>query len=262
MKLRPCIDIHNGRVKQIVGSTLRDDAEPVTNFESAHSPAYFAGIYRKDHLSGGHVIMLGKGNETAATEALQAFPGGLQIGGSITPENAGNFIDAGASHVIVTSYVFNGGKLHWEHLQEISRTVGRERLVLDLSCKKRDDDYVIVTDRWQNATEVLLSPELFGRLGGYCDEFLVHAAHVEGKRSGVDTELVALLHECDTRPITYAGGVSSFEDLETVADAGGNRIDVTIGSALSLFGGALDYDEVVAWFVRRRGDGEAVRRGD
>ena len=251
MKLRPCIDLHNGKVKQIIGSTLRDDAEPVINFESDHSPSYFAGIYRKDHLSGGHVIMLGTGNEAAAIEALRAFPGGLQVGGGITPENAGSFLAEGASHVIVTSYVFNGGKLHWDRLQEITDTVGRERLVLDLSCQKSAGGYSIVTDRWQHATEVALSPELFERLGDYCDEFLVHAAHVEGKRSGVDTALVALLSTCGTRPVTYAGGVRSFEDLERVAETGRNRIDVTVGSALSLFGGELDYNEVVAWFIAR-----------
>jgi phosphoribosylformimino-5-aminoimidazole carboxamide ribotide isomerase len=253
MKLRPCIDIHNGKVKQIVGSTLRDGAEPVTNFESPHPPSYFAAIYRRDHLPGGHVIMLGKGNDEAAVDALNAFPGGLQVGGGILPENAARFLDAGASHVIVTSYVFNNGQLHWDRLQEITRAVGKKRLVLDLSCKKRDDSYIVVTDRWQNETDVRLTPMLFDRLGEYCDEFLIHAAHVEGMRAGSDTVLVELLSGCTGNPVTYAGGVRSLEDLEAVAFAGNDRIDVTVGSALSLFGGALEYKEVVAWFARRGG---------
>ena len=252
MRFRPCIDIHDGKVKQIVGSTLRDGAEPLTNFESSPPSSYYAGLYRSDNLYGGHVIMLGSGNETAAIEALQAFPGGLQAGGGITPENAKRFLDAGASHVIVTSYVFREGALHWDCLELISRTVGSERLVLDLSCRKEKNGYVIVTDRWQHATDVVLSQPLFDRLSGYCHEFLVHAAHVEGMQSGIDVALVTLLGECSSRPVTYAGGVRSFADLEEVAAAGGNRVDVTIGSALSLFGGELDYNEVVAWFAGRQ----------
>ena len=164
MKLRPCIDIHNGKVKQIVGSSLRDGADPVTNFVADQQPSYFAGIYRDDNLSGGHVIMLGSGNEHAAIDALQAFPGGLQAGGGITPANAKDYIAAGASHVIVTSWVFSDGKLHWDRLEQISRAVGNDRLVLDLSCRKEGTDYVIVTDRWQHATEVILTPELFEQL--------------------------------------------------------------------------------------------------
>ncbi len=252
MKLRPCIDIHNGKVKQIVGSSLRDGADPVTNFVADQPPSYFAGIYRDDNLSGGHVIMLGRGNEPAAMNALHAFPGGLQVGGGITPANAQGFITAGASHVIVTSWVFSDGKLHWDRLEQISHAVGSDCLVLDLSCRKEGTEYVIVTDRWQRATDEVLSPKLFKRLSGYCDEFLVHAAHVEGKRSGIDGKLVALLSECSVRPVTYAGGVRSFDDLEEVAAAGNNQVDVTIGSALSLFGGAMDYHEVVAWFTARR----------
>lgn len=251
MRLRPCIDIHHGKVKQIVGSTLRDGSEPVTNFSSSRSPSWFAGLYRRDKLPGGHVIMLGGGNDEAACDALQAFPGGLQVGGGITPKNASRFIDAGASHVIVTSYVFSDGQLHWDRLEQMVRSIGRERLVLDLSCQNNDGVYVIVTDRWQHPTHEVLSASLFDQLGGYCDEFLVHAAHVEGKRAGIDAELVELLGRCQTRPVTYAGGVRSFEDLENVDRVGSGAVDVTIGSALSLFGGDLDYDEVVTWFAQR-----------
>lgn len=248
MHFRPCIDLHQGKVKQIVGSTLRDDALPQTNFESALPPSHYAGLYRDDKLRGGHVIMLGKGNCTAAVAALQAYPGGLQVGGGITPENAGRFLDAGASHVIVTSYVFSDGVIQWERLENIVAAVGNRRLVLDLSCKRLGDDYVVVTDRWQKMTDVTLSKELFSKLGNYCDEFLIHAAHVEGMRAGIDEDLVALLSTCRVQPITYAGGVRSFDDLECIREAGGGEIDVTIGSALDMFGGSMEYRKVVEWF--------------
>jgi len=252
MRFRPCIDIHDGKVKQIVGSTLRDGALPVTNFETALPPSDFARMYREDNLYGGHVIMLGAGNEEAALDALAAFPGGMQIGGGITPGNAARFLDAGASHVIVTSYVFRSGRLEWENLESMTRTVGKERLVLDLSCRKKGNDYIVVTDRWQKDTEEALTPALFERLGHYCDEFLIHAAHVEGMRSGIDEELVKLLSGCRSKPLTYAGGVRSIYDLELLFSAGRGRIDVTVGSALDLFGGSLSYRDVVAWVKERR----------
>ncbi|MBN1576441.1 MAG: phosphoribosylformimino-5-aminoimidazole carboxamide ribotide isomerase [Chitinispirillaceae bacterium] len=251
MRFRPCIDIHNGKVKQIVGSTLNDGADPVTNFESVLPPSHFAGMYRKNKLYGGHVIMLGKGNDAAAIDALRAFPGGLQAGGGIAPENAAIFLDAGASHVIVTSYVFREGALQWDRLAAMGRAVGRERLVLDLSCIKRGGSYIVVTDRWRNETDVTLSRQLFGQLGDRCDEFLIHAAHVEGMRGGIDAELIQLLSDCAQQPITYAGGVRSIDDLELVAAAGRERIDVTVGSALDLFGGGLAYRKVVEWFGER-----------
>lgn len=251
MRFRPCIDIHDGKVKQIVGSSLKEGVEPVTNFESSLPPSHFASIYREDNLPGGHVIMLGRGNDAAAVDALQAFPGGMHAGGGIHPGNARQFLDAGASHVIVTSYVFSEGKINWSHLKEMTSAVGRERLVLDLSCRKRNDVYHVLTDRWRCETDVSLNPDLFERLGGYCDEFLVHAAHIEGMRSGIDGELVSFLSGCGSRQITYAGGVESFDDLELIASEGKNRIDVTIGSALDLFGGNLSYRGVVEWFRNR-----------
>jgi len=253
MQFRPCIDIHDGKVKQIVGSTLVEGAVPVTNFETELSPAYFAKLYQEDNLAGGHVIMLGKGNESAARAALNAYPGGLQVGGGITPENAVSFLDVGASHVIVTSYVFSAGVLDRTHLAEMYQTVGRTRLVLDVSCKKRGDGYVIVTDRWQKETSELLTEALFDELSRYCDEFLVHAAHVEGMKKGIDAELVALLNRCTDRPVTYAGGVRCLDDLALVRESGNGEIDITIGSALDIFGGMLPYRDVVDWFRKAGG---------
>lgn len=254
MRFRPCIDIHDGRVKQIVGSTLVDGVNPETNFTTSLAPSHFAKLYKNDSVPGGHVIMLGKGNEDAAIDALTAYPGGLQVGGGITPDNAGTFLDAGASHVIVTSYVFSGGKLNREHLRDIKNKVGRGRLVLDLSCRKRGDGYVIVTDRWQRETDELITNALLAELGSSCDEFLIHAAHVEGMRQGVDRELVALLHSCTDTPVTYAGGVRDISDLEVVHTAGNGAVDVTIGSALDLFGGALSYRNVISWFAHQEAD--------
>lgn len=250
MKFRPCIDLHKGKVKQIVGSTFSDDDERaiVTNFIAEQPPAYFAQLYKKDKLQGGHVIMLGAGNEAAAKEALSAFPQGLQVGGGVNPDNAKEFLDAGASHVIVTSFVFRDGTIYWDNLKELNKKVGRNRLVLDLSCRTKDDEYYIVTDRWQKLTDTTISEENLNRLSKYCDEFLVHAVDIEGKQSGVDTDLINLLCKLSPIPVTYAGGIGSLEDLELIKTEGNGKIDATIGSALDIFGGPLKYEDVVAWF--------------
>ena len=250
MRFRPCIDLHGGRVKQIVGSTLSDDkAESLeTNFSSDFPPTYYSELYRRDQLDGGHVIMLGPGNESAAVDALQAWPGGLHIGGGINADNAAWWIDKGASHVIVTSYVFHGGILDEKRLKNLRDLVGRERLVLDLSCRWRDDGYYVVTDRWQKFTGLRISGQTLERLAGFCDEFLVHAVDVEGKCMGIDKRLIRLLAEHAAIPITYAGGVSSMADLELIRDAGQGRLDATVGSALDIFGGTgLRYRDVVAF---------------
>ena len=250
MKFRPCIDLHKGKVKQIVGRTFSDDDERaiVTNFIAEQPPAYFAQLYKKDKLQGGHVIMLGAGNEAAAKEALSAFPQGLQVGGGVNPDNAKVFLDAGASHVIVTSFVFRDGTIYWDNLKELNKKVGRNRLVLDLSCRTKDDEYYIVTDRWQKLTDTTISEENLNRLSKYCDEFLVHAVDIEGKQSGVDTDLINLLCKLSPIPVTYAGGIGSLEDLELIKTEGNGKIDATIGSALDIFGGPLKYEDVVAWF--------------
>lgn len=248
MEFRPCIDLHEGVVKQIVGSSLSDDDNSAdVNFSSTHSAGYYAELYREKNITGGHVIKLGPGNDTAAREALQSYPMGLQIGGGITADNAQEWLDTGASHVIVTSYVFRDGALQWGNLNKLVSKIGKERLVLDLSCKKVGSEYVIVTDRWQKLTEMTLSQETFENLSSYCDEFLIHAASVEGKQAGPDVELVEKLAQWCTIPVTYAGGVTTLDDLEAVRRAGQNRVHVTIGSALDLFGGNLSFEEAVSY---------------
>lgn len=252
MRFRPCIDLHDGQVKQIVGSTLTDAGDgPATNFSSHLPPSHYAALYCRDNLVGGHVIMLGPGNEAAAREALAAWPGGMQVGGGITDTNAALWLEAGASHVIVTSHVFHHGQLDRERLMSLSRLVGRQRLVLDLSCRWRGDGYYVVTDRWQRFTELRICPEVLEDLAGWCDEFLVHAVDVEGKCMGIDARLLALLAESLPVPTTYAGGVASMADLELIRESGRGRIDVTVGSALDIFGGTgLSYREVVDWHAR------------
>jgi phosphoribosylformimino-5-aminoimidazole carboxamide ribotide isomerase len=249
MKFRPCIDLHAGRVKQIVGNTLTDTAgnKPITNFETCLPPEYFAKMYSMDKLDGGHVIMLGPGNEAAAKRAFLAYPGGLHAGGGINPENACNYIDAGASHVIVTSYVFQDGAINRENLKRMTSAVGKERLVLDLSCKKINGQYFIATDRWQKISSVSITEETLCDLGEFCDEFLVHAVDVEGRQQGIDIELVGLLADISPVAATYAGGVRSIDDMEMILETGKGLIDATIGSSLDIFGGNLSYSEVVQW---------------
>ena len=254
MRFRPCIDIHNGAVKQIVGSTLRDEGDTAdTRFTAGDGAAYFARLFRRDGLRGGHVIMLNaktsplyEQTKAEALSALAAWPQGLQIGGGIGPDNAGFFLDAGASHVIVTSYVFREGLISWENLAAVEKAAGREHLVLDLSCKKRDGQYFIMTDRWQRFTDTPLDAALLEKLSGHCAEFLVHAIDVEGKDQGIDPDLVTLLAGMDGFPVTYAGGIGSLSDIRLLGLLGHGRVDLTVGSHLSLYGGELAYEDVVS----------------
>ena len=250
MEFRPCIDLHGGQVKQIVGSSLTDDARTVkTNFVSEHGPAYFAELYKRDGLTGGHVIMLGSGNEAAALEALRAYPGGLQVGGGITAENAGYWLDAGASQVILTSYIFANGELNRSNLERVFKLLGRERLVLDLSCRSRDGEYYIVTDRWQKFTSWKVNAETLGFMADFCCEFLIHAVDVEGKQAGIDEKLLAIMAEHCPIPSVYAGGIRSLDDVKIINDNGRGRVAFTIGSALDIFGGPLKYRDVIE-FIR------------
>ena len=253
MEFRPCIDIHNGQVKQIVGSSLRDQGNrAVENFVSSKPASYYAGLYRDHGLKGGHVILLNgqdspyyPENRKQAMEALKAYPGGLQIGGGITAENAQDYIQKGASHVIVSSYVFKGGEILWDRLIALKKAVGSDRIVLDLSCKKSEDAYYITTDRWQTLTRIPVNADTLKDLEEYCDEFLIHAVDAEGKSGGIETELVKTLAKYKGKPVTYAGGVHSYEDLKLLKELGEGRIHVTIGTALDLFGGALEFEKIV-----------------
>jgi phosphoribosylformimino-5-aminoimidazole carboxamide ribotide isomerase len=258
MEFRPCIDIHNGKVKQIVGSSLRDAGDQATeNFVSEQDGAFFAKLYKDAGIFGGHIILLNKSDsefyeatKAQAMRALAAYPGGLQVGGGINADNAAEFIAAGASHVIVTSYVFSNGRIDYEHLKKLVGVVGKEHLVLDLSCRyqNREDGqsgYYIVTDRWQHFTGERITPQLLDMFAEYCDEFLIHAVDVEGKSNGIELPLVKLLGAWGRIPITYAGGIHSFEDLKQIRTEGQGHLNATIGSALDLFGGSMKFTDVL-----------------
>jgi phosphoribosylformimino-5-aminoimidazole carboxamide ribotide isomerase len=261
MNFRPCIDIHNGSVKQIVGGSLSDIGDYAKeNFVSEYDAAWYASYYKEAGLKGGHVIILNnkdseyyEASKNQAINALKAYPGGLMVGGGITTDNALEFLDAGASHVVVTSFVFHNGILDYERLESLVKRVGKSKLVLDLSCRKKDNDYFVVTDRWQNFTDEKSNAELLNKLAAYCDEYLIHAVDVEGKKQGVEEEVVKLLADYSPIPVTYAGGVGSFKDLEVIKEIGKERVDVTIGSALSIFGGNMNYSEVLEFFNPRSG---------
>lgn len=258
MEFRPCIDIHNGKVKQIVGGSLKDQGNRAKeNFVSELDGAFYANMYQRDGLKGGHIILLNpvgseyyKADVEQAKSALSAYPKGLQIGGGINETNAAYFLEQGASHVIVTSYVFKDGKINYANLEKLVREVGKEHLVLDLSCRKQileqgKEQYVVVTDRWQKFTDMILTEKTLQTLASYCDEFLVHAVDVEGKANGIEKELVSILAKNERNQVTYAGGVGSFADLDLLKKLGKNRINVTIGSALDLFGGEMSYEKVL-----------------
>lgn len=244
-------------MKQIVGGTLSKDASALrTRFVSPHPAAWYAELYRRDGLKGGHVVQLGPGNDAQARSALQAYPGGMQLGGGVTNANAREWLEAGASHVIVTSWVFNGGELHWDRLQALTRDIGKEKLVLDLSCRRRDGDYVVVTERWQKFTNLVVNHETLESLANWCAEFLVHAVDVEGLCQGIDQELVSCLAKWSPIPATYAGGARSLADLETVTHLSDGRVHLTIGSALDIFGGSgVRYEDAVE-FNRRAAGGK------
>ncbi|KAK9897512.1 Phosphoribosylformimino-5-aminoimidazole carboxamide ribotide isomerase [Cystobasidium minutum MCA 4210] len=246
---RPCIDLHNGQVKQIVGGSLRDDEQDLrTNFVATQPPSYFARLYREHNLRGGHIIKLGPGNDEAATEALQAWPDGMHLGGGITAENAQSWLDAGAEKVIVTSYLFPGAKFSLERLQDLAKRIGKDRLVVDVSCRRRGDKWVVAMNRWQDLTDMEVNQESLDLLGEYCSEFLIHAADVEGLCQGIDEDLVRSLGEWVRIPTTYAGGARDIRDLEKVAELSNGSVHLTFGSALDIFGGkGVQLEELIQW---------------
>ena len=248
-KFRPCIDLHQGKVKQIVGGTLRDDGPgPRENYVASAGAGEFAAKFRADGLTGGHIIKLGPGNDEAAREALSAWPGGMQIGGGIRADNATEWLDLGASQVIVTSWLFEGAKFSPDRLAELVATVGAERLVIDLSCRRTASGWTVAMDRWQTLTDLDLSPAVLDQLAPSCAEFLIHAADVEGLCRGIDGDLVTMLGSWGGAPITYAGGAASMADVELVDELSGGKVDLTVGSALDIFGGSgVRYEELVAW---------------
>ena len=253
MEFRPCIDIHNGKVKQIVGGSLKDLGDRAQeNFVSEQDAAFYAKLYQKNSLKGGHISLLNasdspyyEATKEQALSALRVYPGGLQVGGGITAENAAEYLAAGASHVIVTSYVFREGRIDYDRLDKLVQSIGKEHLVLDVSCKRAGEQYLVVTDRWQKLTEEAVDEALLKKLSAYCDEFLIHAVDVEGKARGIEQELVKFIGNYTGNPITYAGGVHSMEDLYLLKKLGQNRMNVTIGSALDLFGGSMKWEDVL-----------------
>ncbi len=253
MEFRPCIDVHNGKVKQIVGSSLQDQGDQAAeNFVATQDADYYARLYREANVRGGHVILLNavgseyyEATKAQAKKALSAWPGGLQVGGGIRSDNAKEFLDAGASHVIVTSYVFQDGVIRYDRLEELKKVVGKQRLVLDVSCRRVGDEYFVVTDRWQKLTKEKVSTELLDRLSAYCDEFLIHAVDVEGKNGGIEQELAKMLGQYEGIPMTYAGGVHSYEDVRLLGELAKGRLNVTVGSALDLFGGKLSWKKIL-----------------
>jgi len=246
-QFRPCIDLHEGQVKQIVGGSLNDQGAQ-TNFVSHYDSAHYAGLYQQHNLQGGHVIALGPGNQQAVLAALAKWPQGLQFGGGVNAENAESFLNAGASHVIVTSALFVNGQFSFEKLEQIKQVTGRDKLILDLSCRKTQDGWNIATNRWQTVTQTQINSENLKELSQHCSEFLIHAADVEGLQGGIDEELVTLLGQNAFIPMTYAGGARSLADLQRVSDLSNGKVDLTIGSALDIFGGSgITLDECIAW---------------
>lgn len=255
-RFRPCIDIHEGKIKQIVGSTLTNPSQKlIENFVTEKPASYFAKMYKDESLIGGHVIMLDNKEETLqqAREALQTYPKGLQVGGGINDATAAEWIEKGASHVILTNFLFDNDTLNIGHIEKVIQRVGREQIVLDLSCRKKNGNYYVVKDKWQRFTNLEVNKETIQKLENYCSEFLIHGVDAEGTQSGIEKELIAKLGSWVSIPTTYAGGVKKYSDIDLVRELGKGKIDLTIGSALNIFGGALEYKKVIELFKKNKG---------
>ncbi|KAL8805481.1 MAG: hypothetical protein Q9182_001936 [Xanthomendoza sp. 2 TL-2023] len=250
-KFRPCIDLHSGQVKQIVGGTLSDSSSELkTNHISTLPASHFGSLYKKHELHGAHVIMLGPSNEVAAQEALGAWPGNLQLGGGITAGNAREWIERGAEKVIVTSYLFPRAQFSLDHLEAVLAALSKDagKLVIDLSCRRTGGKWMVAMNKWQTLTNMEVNQESIRLLEPYCSEFLIHAADNEGLQSGIDEELIIKLGDWCTKPVTYAGGARYLEDLDLVKKLSRGKVDLTIGSALDVFGGSsVKFEECVKW---------------
>ena len=252
-QFKPCIDLHEGKVKQIVGGTLSDDGTGLKeNFTSDKSSADFAKLYRDHNLTGGHIIQLGPGNKEAAHAALSAWPNGMQLGGGVTIDNAASWIEAGASHVIVTSWLFSpDSKFLTNRLKQLSSEIGKDRLIVDLSCRRTQQGWTVAMNRWQTLTDLNITTDTLDQIADYCDEFLIHAADVEGMCGGVDLELVEMLGNWGKIPMTYAGGAATIKDVQQTQERSQGKVDITVGSALDIFGGTgMTLDELVQWNQR------------
>ncbi|KAI9826660.1 MAG: Enzyme that catalyzes the fourth step in the histidine pathway [Thelocarpon impressellum] len=191
-RFRPCIDLHSGQVKQIVGGTLTTITDDLkTNHVSKLPASHFADLYRQNDVIGAHVIMLGPGNEEAARDALRAWKGGLQIGGGISESTAAEWINWGAEKVIITSYLFPRGKFSMDRLRSVLAALGddKQKLVIDLSCRRKEDTWIVAMDKWQTLTDMEVNQESISLLEPLCSEFLIHAADNEGLQRGIDEEL-------------------------------------------------------------------------
>ncbi len=249
MNFRPCIDVFKGKVVQLIGTSLFGGEEKtiVKHFESEYSPAYYAELFKQDNLKGGHILSLGSGNNDVVIEALKAFNGGMKYGGSVTPENAHVYLDAGATHVIVNSYVFDNGEINLPNLKSLVKSIGKDKLVLDMSCRKKNGDYYIVTNLWEKFTNVILDQKSLQDISKYCDEIIVHGVDSEGRKQGLESDLVRILAQHTPIKTVYAGGISSIADLTMIKALGNEKIDPCIGTALSIYGGNLSYYEVLEW---------------
>ncbi|WVR05060.1 phosphoribosylformimino-5-aminoimidazole carboxamide ribotide isomerase [Kwoniella sp. DSM 27419] len=262
-QFRPCIDLHQGVVKQIVGGTLdltaADGQGPKENFVASKPPSYYAELYRANQLTGGHIIKLGPKNDEAAIEALEAWPGGMQVGGSITEANAQEWLDKGASKVIITSYLFPEGRFDEGRLSRLSEAVGRDRLVVDISCRKREAGWIVAMNGWKTLTDMHVTQESIKLIEKYCSELLIHAADVEGLCQGIDEELVSRLGEWVSVETTYAGGARDISDLALVDRLSNGKVDLTFGSSLDIFGGnGVRFDELVE--ADRRAKAQSLAR--
>ncbi|WVO21879.1 phosphoribosylformimino-5-aminoimidazole carboxamide ribotide isomerase [Cryptococcus decagattii] len=240
-QFRPCIDLHQGVVKQIVGGTLdltsQSSAGPTENFVATHPPSYFADLYKTNNLIGGHIIKLGPGNDEAAKEAVSTWRDGMQVGGGITEANAQEWLNNGATKVIVTSYLFPNGKFDEDRLKRLADQVGKDKLVVDISCRKRASGWVVAMNGWKTLTDMAVTQESIQLVEQYCSELLIHAADVEGLCQGIDEELVTRLGEWVSIPCTYAGGAKDISDLALVNRLSNGKVDLTFGSSLDIFGG-------------------------